>query len=57
VEQACKRALELTAYNYRSVKSLLERGLEKMSPEVREKVIPFHNNVRGKDYYKEADHD
>ena len=28
VEKACKRALELEAYNYRSVKSLLERNLE-----------------------------
>jgi transposase len=57
VEQACGRALELTAYNYRSVKSLLERGLEKMSSEVRKKVIPLHANVRGKGYYTEADHD
>lgn len=57
VEQACRRALEIAAYNYRSVKSLLERGLETMSPEVKEKVIPLHVNVRGKDYYREVTHD
>jgi len=28
VEKACKRALEIEAYNYRSVKSLLQMGLE-----------------------------
>jgi transposase len=57
VEEACRRALELQAYNYRSVKSLLEHGLEKTSPKIREKIIPLHDNVRGKSYYQEADHD
>ena len=57
VEEACSRALELQAYNYRSVKSLLEHGLEKVTPRMREKIIPLHDNVRGKSYYEEADHD
>ena len=57
VEQACLRALDLKAYNYKSVKSLLERGLEKMNPEAKQKIIPLHSNVRGKNYYGEADHD
>ena len=57
VEQACKRALDLQAYNYKSVKSLLEHGLEKMSTEVRQKIIPLHRNVRGKSYYGEVNHD
>ena len=57
VEQACLRALDLGAYNYRSVKSLLERGLEKASPETKQKIIPLHSNVRGKGYYKEGSHD
>jgi transposase len=57
VEEACKRALELQAYNYRSVKSLLEHGLENMHPKLKEKIIPLHDNVRGKSYYGEADHD
>jgi transposase len=57
VEQACRRALDLQAYNYKSVKSLLERGLEKMSPEVKQKIIPLHSNVRGNRYYGEVDHD
>jgi len=57
VEEACSRALDLKAYNYKSVKSLLEHGLEKVSPAIREKIIPLHDNVRGKSYYGEADHD
>lgn len=57
VEQACRRALDLQAYNYKSVKSLLERGLEKMSAEEKQKIIPLHANIRGKSYYGEADHD
>ncbi|MGD0237483.1 MAG: hypothetical protein ABSC55_23505 [Syntrophorhabdales bacterium] len=57
VEEACKRALELQAYNYRSVKSLLEHGLENVHPKLKEKIIPLHDNVRGKSYYGEADHD
>jgi transposase len=57
VEQACRRALDLKAYNYKSVKSLLERGLEKISPEAKQKIIPLHANVRGKNYYGEVDHD
>ena len=57
VDEACKRALELQAYNYKSVKSLLEHGLEKVHSKLKEKIIPLHDNVRGKSYYGEVDHD
>jgi transposase len=57
MEQACRRALDLQAYNYRSVKSLLERGLEKTPDDGRQTIIPLHTNVRGRSYYTEADHD
>jgi len=57
VEQACRRALDLEAYNYRSVKSLLERNLENADPETTQRIIPLHSNVRGKNYYKEENHD
>ena len=40
VEEACKRALELKAYNYRSVKSLLEHGLENVHPEAEKEDHP-----------------
>lgn len=57
MEQACSRALDLQAYNYRSVKSLLERGLESVASDGNKAVIPLHGNVRGQGYYTEADHD
>jgi transposase len=57
VEKACKRALELQAYNYRSVKSLLERNLENLTPAERKNIVPLHANIRGKDYYREVTRD
>jgi len=57
VENACKRALELQAYNYRSVKSLLERSLENLTPAERKNIVPLHANIRGGSYYGEATHD
>ena len=58
VENACKRALEIEAYNYKSVKSLLQMGLEGTATDVEnKKIIPLHNNIRGNGYYREATHD
>jgi len=58
VENACKRALEIEAYNYRSVKSLLERGLENsILTGENKKVITLHANIRGNEYYREVAHD
>jgi transposase len=57
VENACKRALELQAYNYKSVKSLLEHTMENLSVATRKNSIPLHANVRGGSYYREATHD
>lgn len=57
VEKACKRALEIQAYNYKSVKSLLEKNLENLTPAEKKNIIPLHANIRGKDYYREVTHD
>ncbi len=57
VESACKRALEIGAYNYKSVKSLLVMKLEEVAPEHTERIIPLHDNIRGGNYYREASHD
>jgi len=57
VENACKRALELQAYTYRSVKSLLERSLENLTPGEKKNIIPLHPNIRGGSYYGEVTHD
>jgi transposase len=60
VEAACARALAVKACSYRSVKSILEAGLDRQSledskgPEVHSLV---HTNVRGAKYYAEVRHD
>lgn len=59
VENACKRALSVEAYNYRSVKSILQRGLDKVAylDERKEIKLIEHSNIRGGEYYKEACND
>jgi len=53
LELACDRSLKLQAIGYRSVKNILDKGLEAAElPEQREAPLPlFHDNVRGSDYY------
>ena len=55
LEAACRRALEMNACSYRSIKSILEKSLDREPLEP--VVIPaahteVHANVRGSDYYK-----
>lgn len=54
VEAAAARALRANATSYRSVKSILEKGLDKLplkdTPAYRE---PAHTNIRGRDYYSD----
>jgi len=57
VENACKRALEIEAYNYKSIKSLLQMGLENVVDGENKKIVPLHTNIRGNEYYREATHD
>jgi len=52
VEAACARALKIGAFSYRSVKSILERGLDRISlqtPNTASNLI--HSNIRGAQYY------
>jgi transposase len=54
LERACQRALAIGGHSYKSVKSILDRGLETQSvEESSEKTLPpvAHGNIRGKDYY------
>ena len=48
--QACARALEYGACNYRSVLSILEKGLDQLDHE-QPKSLPPHDNIRGEEYY------
>ncbi len=54
MELACGRALKLQAISYRSVKNILEKGLERaeIPQDAEEQCLPLlHENVRGSEYY------
>jgi transposase len=55
LENACLRAVKIRGYSYNSVKSILERSLDKQSvPEANPSPNPIasrHENIRGPDYY------
>ena len=52
LEKACSRALEYDVCSHRSVKNILERGLDKVEEDTEksQKLISFHENVRGAGY-------
>jgi transposase len=55
MEAAARRALASGALSYRSVKSILAKGLDKQPVEQRpEAPVAAHANIRGADYYREA---
>jgi hypothetical protein len=53
LEAACRRALLLNACRYKSIESILNRGLDRQSlPEQQELALPEgHDHLRGPDYY------
>jgi len=53
LEAACRRALRLNACRYRSIESILKRGLDRQPlPEQQELALPAaHDHLRGPDYY------
>lgn len=53
VENACKRAIEFRAHNYRMVRTILEKGLDRIIDEDPPSIqLPDHKNIRGKRNYK-----
>lgn len=57
LEAACSRALAINTPSYRSVKSILENGLDKMPLPESAAAAPavMHENVRGPEYYARGD--
>jgi len=54
LEAACSRALNINAFTYKSVKSILEKGLDKLPvPELFEAAPIRHYNLRGAKYFSE----
>jgi transposase len=57
-EAACRRALALNICTYRSIKSVLENGLDRQSLEPIEPPAAYgvvHGNVRGAAYYEQKE--
>ena len=53
LENACRRALDIGGISYKSIKSILDKGLDlqKIFPKT-DSVQIQHENIRGSDYYK-----
>ena len=54
LEAACQRAVAIKAPTYKSIVSILQKGLDRVSLETPSKQasLPFeHSNIRGADYY------
>jgi transposase len=54
LNNACKRAVFYQSYSYNSIKSILDKGLDKepIQEDPRQQSLPFHENIRGKEYYQ-----
>ncbi|MEN7974046.1 MAG: IS21 family transposase, partial [Verrucomicrobiota bacterium] len=53
LEAACRRALTLGALSYKSIESILKKGLDRLSPPLQQELdlSVDHDNIRGADYY------
>ena len=54
LNNACKRAIHFNSYSYTTIKNIINKGLDKLDLETKEKQyeLPLHNNVRGGNYYQ-----
>lgn len=52
--KACQRALGYGAYNYKTIQKILEKELDSQdSPDETDQLrMPFHDNIRGENYYQ-----
>ena len=52
--KACQRALGYGIYNYKTIQSILEKGMDKYDEqeENEQKQMPQHDNIRGENYYQ-----
>lgn len=53
LEAACRRALTLNACSYKSIESILKKGLDRQPPSQQQELnlSVEHDNIRGADYY------
>jgi hypothetical protein len=53
-QAACRRALAIQAFSYRSVESILKTGLDSQPPPISQSQVQLrrHQNLRGPAYYR-----
>ena len=56
LENACKRAVGISSFNYKSVESILKKGLDRqpVEPDRRNNAV-VHPNIRGAHYYQKEE--
>ena len=54
-EKACQMALDCQNYTYRFVMNVLENKMTEAQDTISEKPLPKHNNLRGKEHYKQLE--
>jgi transposase len=55
LEAACRRALAFCAVSYKSVKSILDKGLDRIEEQAEEAPPPIaHDNIRGQEAYTDG---
>jgi transposase len=52
LEAACSRALQGSRVNYTMIRSILQVGLDKQTARLEDRLLPSHDNIRGKDHYQ-----
>ncbi len=52
LENACRRALHFESYYYKTVKTILEKSLDKQPLQQSNCRLPDHVNIRGESYYQ-----
>ena len=52
--KACQRALGYGIYNYKTIQTILERGMDTLdeTEESKPMEMPLHENIRGEEYYQ-----
>jgi hypothetical protein len=52
--KACQRALGYGLYNYKTIQSILEKGMDLYDDEDEKGQLqmPLHDNIRGENYYQ-----
>jgi transposase len=56
LEAACRRALRIRGLSYKSIRSILKRGLDRQEPPAEASEAPpiAHANIRGAEYYQSS---